>query len=64
MTTGSKRGINDGREAVGPVVAVAGEAADALAVPAHHQAVTVVLDLVNPERADRSDDATGENLTA
>ena len=46
-------GIDDGREAVGPVIAVAGEAADAHAIPAHHQPVAVVLDFVDPERAGR-----------
>ena len=45
--------VNDGREAVGPVMAVAGEAADARAIPAHHQPVAVMLDFVNPERAGR-----------
>jgi hypothetical protein len=40
--------INDGREAVGPVMAVAREAADARANPAHHQAVAVLLDFVDP----------------
>jgi hypothetical protein len=49
----AERSINDGREAVGPVMAVAGEAADARAIPAHHQPIAVVLDLVNPERAGR-----------
>ena len=32
---------------------VAREAADARAIPAHHQAVAVMFDLVNPERAGR-----------
>ena len=42
------------REAVGPVIAVAGEAADdAGAIPAHHQPVAVVLDFMNPQRAGR-----------
>ena len=45
--------VNDGREAVGPVMAVAGEAADAGAVPANHQPIAVMLDFVNPERAGR-----------
>ena len=45
--------VNDGREAVGRVMAVAGEAADARAIPAHHQPVAVMLDIVNPERAGR-----------
>ena len=48
-----QRGIDDGREAVGPIMAVAGEAADPRAIPAHHQPIAVVLDLVNPERAGR-----------
>ena len=50
MRSGS---VDDGREAVGPVMAVAGEAADARAVPAHHQPIAVVLDFVNPQRAGR-----------
>ena len=33
---------------VGPVVAVAGEAADVLTIPAHQEAVAVVLDLMEP----------------
>jgi hypothetical protein len=33
--------------------AVAREAADAQAIPAHHQPVAVMLDFVNPERAGR-----------
>jgi hypothetical protein len=32
-------------------MAVAGEAAYARAIPAHHQPIAVVLDFVNPERA-------------
>jgi hypothetical protein len=40
--------FDNGREAVGPVVAVAGEAANARAVPAHHQPVAVMLDFVDP----------------
>ena len=40
-------------EAVGPVMAVAGEAADALAIPAHHQPVAVMFDFVDPQRAGR-----------
>jgi hypothetical protein len=47
------RGVDNGREAVGPVMAVAREAADAQAIPAHHQPVAVMLDLMNPERAGR-----------
>ena len=46
-------GFDNGREAVGPVVAVPGEAADAQAIPAHHQPIAVVLDFVNPQRAGR-----------
>ena len=53
MRLDAERGINDGREAVGPVMAVAREAADARAIPAHHQPIAVVLDLVDPERAGR-----------
>jgi hypothetical protein len=49
----AERSINDGREAVGPVMAALGEAADARAVPAHHQPVAVVFDFVNPQRAGR-----------
>jgi hypothetical protein len=45
--------LNDGREAVGPVMAVAGETADALAISAHHQPVAVMLDFVDPCRAGR-----------
>jgi hypothetical protein len=45
--------VNDGREAVGPIMTVAGEAADPRAIPAHHQPVAVVFDFVNPERAGR-----------
>ena len=46
-------GINDGREAVGPVMAVAREAADARTIPAHHQPIAVMFDFVNPQRAGR-----------
>ena len=46
-----ERGLDDGREAVGPVIAVAGEAADAQAIPAHHKPAAVMLDLVDPQRA-------------
>ena len=42
--------VNDGREAVGPVMASAREAADARAIPAHHQPIAVMLDLMDPER--------------
>jgi hypothetical protein len=45
--------VNDNREAVSPIMAVAREAADTLAIPAHHQAAAVMLDFVNPERAGR-----------
>jgi hypothetical protein len=38
------------REAVGPVIAIASEAADARAIPAHHQSIAVVLDVMNRER--------------
>jgi hypothetical protein len=31
--------VNDSQEAVGPLIAVAGEAADARAIPAHHQPI-------------------------
>jgi hypothetical protein len=41
--------VNDGRETVGPVMTVLGVAADALAIPAHHQPVAVMLDLVHPQ---------------
>ena len=47
------RCANDGREAVGPVMAIASEAADARAIPAHHQSIAVMFDFVNPERAGR-----------
>jgi hypothetical protein len=46
-------GINDSREAVSPIVAVAGESANAGAIPPHHQPIPVQLDFVNPERAGR-----------
>src|SRR4051812_21396328 len=46
--------LGDGREAAGPVVAVASEAADtARAFLAHHQPVAVVLNFVDPQRAGR-----------
>ena len=48
MRLDAESGVNDGRKAVGPVMAVAREAADALAIPANHQPVAVVLDFVNP----------------
>ena len=44
--------VNDGRETVGPIMAVTREAADALAIPAHHQPVAVVHDLMNPSGPD------------
>jgi hypothetical protein len=47
----AERGGNDGRETIGPIMAVAREAADARAIPANHQPVAVVLDFMNPERA-------------
>jgi len=34
-------------------MAVAGEAADARAIPAHHRAIAVVFEFVDPERAGR-----------
>ena len=49
--SGKAAHINDGREAVRPVMAVAREAANALTIPAHHQPVAVVFDFVNPQRA-------------
>jgi hypothetical protein len=47
------RSLNDGREAIRPVMTVAREAADARAIPAHHQPIAVMFDLVDPERAGR-----------
>ena len=41
-------GFDNGREAVGPVMAVAREAADPRAIPAHHQPIAVMFDFVNP----------------
>ena len=41
--------INYRREAISPIVAVACDAADALAIPAHHQPITVMFDFVNPQ---------------
>ena len=38
---------------VGPIMAVTRDAADAQAIPAHHQPIAVVLDLLNPERTRR-----------
>ena len=43
--------LNDGREAVSPIVAVAGKAAHPRTVPADHQPVAVMLDFVDPQRA-------------
>ena len=41
------RSGDDGREAVRPIIAVAGEAADARAgIPTHHQSVAVKLDFI------------------
>lgn len=49
-----QRGLDDQRVAVGPVVAVAGDQPDALAVMLNYQAVAIVLDFVKPFRADRN----------
>ena len=43
-----RRQVNDGREAVGPVMAVAGEQPDALAVALNDQAIAVMFDFVDP----------------
>jgi hypothetical protein len=43
--------LDNGREAVGQVMAVAREATDARAVPAHHQPIAVMLDFVDPRWA-------------
>src|SRR5262249_20635106 len=43
-------GFQDGGEAPGPVLAVPGQEPDAGHVAAHHQAIAVMLDLVNPVR--------------
>jgi hypothetical protein len=54
--TGTPRGPclpGHSREAIGPVMPVAGEAADPRAIRAHHQPVAVMLDFVNPQRAGR-----------
>ena len=53
MRVDAKRGVNDGGEAVGPVMTVAGEAVDAPVIPAHHQPVAVMLDFVNPQLTGR-----------
>ena len=50
MRLEAARGVDDGRETVAPVMAVADEAAHAGAIPAHHQPIAVMLDFVNPER--------------
>ena len=44
---------NDRRETISPIMAVASEAADPLAIPAHHQPIAVMLDFVDPQRAGR-----------
>ena len=49
----AERSMNDGREAVGPVMAVAGEAMNASIIPADHQPVAVVFDFMNPKLAGR-----------
>ena len=49
----AERSINDGREEVSPIMTIAGEAADPPAIPAHHQPIAVMLDLMNPQRAGR-----------
>ena len=45
------RSINDGREAIDPIMTVAREAADPRAIPALHKPVAIVLHFVNPQRA-------------
>jgi hypothetical protein len=40
--------FDNGRKAVGPVVAVPGETANAQANPAHYKPIAIVLDFVNP----------------
>jgi hypothetical protein len=47
-------GLDDERIARSPVVPIAGQQADAGWVSARHQAIAVMLDLVNPVRAGRS----------
>jgi hypothetical protein len=42
-------GFDNSQEAGRPVMAVACEAADARAIPAHHQPIAVMLDFVNPQ---------------
>ena len=51
MRVDAKRGVNDGGEAVVPVMSVAGEAAHAPVIPAHHQPVAVTLDLMDDQIA-------------
>ena len=51
MCLKASSGFDNGREAVGPIVAVPREAAHAQAIAARHQPVAVVLDFVNPQRA-------------
>jgi hypothetical protein len=46
------RSVNDGGEAVGSTP-LRVKQADAQAIPAHHQPITVMLDFVNPDRAGR-----------
>ena len=53
MCLKASSGFDNGREAVGPIVAVPREAADAQAIPARQQPIAVVLDFVNPQRAGR-----------
>jgi hypothetical protein len=46
-------GFDNGREAVGPIMAALGEAANARAIPAHHQPVAVMFDFGKPKLARR-----------
>jgi hypothetical protein len=57
----SQRRFGDQGKPIAPVVAVAREQADALALALHDQAVAVVLDLVNPFRPIRNRGAAGRN---
>src|SRR5918997_1259686 len=41
-------GVMDGREAIGPVVATAGQDSDPALVDPYHEPITVPLDLVDP----------------
>src|SRR5262249_50072065 len=50
-----QRSLDDPREAPGPVVAAAGDQADAVAVALYAKPVTVVLDLMEPVGAGRDD---------